>query len=907
MKHPPSHRLLHLILLCVTLSALPASAVPGAAKLGPRPANGVVNGLHGYAVAVNERFAVVSEPFGNQRRPSGGAVHVYTAKTGRFLRSLIPADLADDQRFGLVLALHGNLLAVGGGASDAALRTVYLFDLRNGKLLRKLTPQSQAIPESFGSSLALTAEAVFVGAKGDNSDRGAVFVFDTVTGFEKAKFTSSSSAPDDQLGSSLAVAGDVLFAGAPGALSTTGAVVLFNWRQNVEITQLTLTPPNPGVFLGYALAVVGDMLYASAPVADSNNGQVYAFNWVQGSMQLFAPPVGRKYFGYSLAAERGILAVGELADPGVPGTVTLLDGDNGQVLDTLTGEQAGDLCGSAVALFGGRLLIGAPNHDLPPALVSNSGAAYLIQTPAARKLPMTQLMAAKTPANGGGQFRRLGDAFINPAGQSIANASLSAATPASANAGVWAEYSMPSTPELVARKGYNANGDATGNEPRATKVDFPLMNRHSHALVRLTFPGRYEGIFKGDGTGALTALLPQNTGLGLFNGARIGKYLDLSQSTFVPPFVLGDPGSFAARYQLANHSGAGAINKGNDSGVLIAGSGSFLGPVAPILLSSTREGEPGPIGTTYREFGPMVAHSSRDVAFWARFSGPAPLGERPGVFRVALNDQNDPNDDVTTLIADSNAVILPGTVDTELRTFISVGLQPGLFEDATLFRATLKGPGVSSKNNEVVWHETEQVILRKGDQVPTEPVAPRVWNRVLGVWPAGGLHRVIVMARIKGAGVNASNDVGVWLLDDDGVAKVLLKEGQRLALPDAPQVGVISRVDVSPGGRYVILASVTGTAAARNQMLFTGDASAGTLFSERVAQTPAQPVLRKGDRFTHPFFVNPPVALKSISLSQVLGAGGMGGRGKGQVVNSSGNVVVKLRVGSQDVLMSGLP
>lgn len=895
MKSSPAFCAAIYSFLLLAVGALPVEAVPGAVKLPPRPASGQTNALHGFTVAVNDLYAVAGEPLSNQRISTGGAVHVYSAKSGKFLRSLLPADLADGQRFGSVLALHGHLLAVGCGSTTAALRPVYLFDLRRGKLLRKLAPQSQPISPAFGSSLALNNEAVFAGTTDDNSDRGAVFVFSITNGGELAKLTSAGSSPGDQLGTSLALAGDILFAGAPEATSASGVIVLFNWRQNMEVKQLFQTPVNPGSRMGYSLAVAGDMLYAGAPAMLSDAGGILAHNWVQGGYVLFPAPPGRKFFGYALAAERGLLAVGEFAANTDPGTVTLLNGATGAVLATLTGEQPGDRCAASVALFGGRLLFGAPNHDLPPGLLPNSGAVYLIEAPTARDLPLTLLMATQSPAIGGGVFRGIGNAFINNAGKPIITATLSATTPPSANVGVYAELASP---DLIGRKGFNVNGNAVGTDPRITQLDMALMNRDGHALVRAIFPGGHAGIYKGAGGGILASLLPPNTGLPVFAGARISKLLDIAQSAFIP-IMLGDPGSFAVRYRLANLAGVGGVQKNNDSGVLIASSGVFLGPVAPILVSNTREGQSGPPGTGLLELGNRLAYNSKHAAFTTQVSG---LSSKPSTAVVRVNAETS-----TQTLAAFSGQAAPGTMGDFFRGFHGVTVEGGLFVDPVIWRASLTGANVNAQNNEGLWHETHGLRLRKGDQVPTETVAPRVWNRVLGVWPAGGLGRIIVLARIKGAGVNASNDIGLWLLDDDGIVKLLLKEGQRLALPDAPRIGVINRVDARPTGRYTVLVTLSGAAASRNQLLLTGDVSAGTTFPERVAVIPAQPVLRKGERFTHSFTGAAPVSIRSLTLSQVLDPGGMGGTGKGQVVDAAGNVAVKLRISNRDLLFRGSP
>lgn len=241
-------------------------------------------------------------------------------------------------------------------------------------------------------------------------------------------FPSSSSSPpplsgsDDRnlenFGFSVAIDREALAVGAPGhgAMESTepqvaqtnniGRVYLFTREGTVWRRQDVFEPdcePNcqeSEIQFGRAVALSGDVLAAGAPEEDVEGqkaaGKVYLFQRADGGTwsELGDPLTaaddenvrdGAK-FGFSLGLDGDLLVVGAPFDPTrgrFAGAVFVFrHSDNGwtQEGDPLTARDtaAFDAFGAAVAVSGGRFVVGAPLHD-EAGERGNSGAAYLYE------------------------------------------------------------------------------------------------------------------------------------------------------------------------------------------------------------------------------------------------------------------------------------------------------------------------------------------------------------------------------------------------------------------------------------------------------------------------------------------------------------------------------------------------
>ncbi|MBM4088260.1 MAG: hypothetical protein FJ276_02340 [Planctomycetes bacterium] len=142
---------------------------------------------------------------------------------------------------------------------------------------------------------------------------------------------------------------------------------------------------DPNAAFGGTLAMLGDDILVAAPEAASSgsrNGAVHLFDGDTGAqVRTFANPrpSWSDQFGSAIAVVGGhvlIGAPGESADGQAAGIAYLFDGATGALLGEYHNPTpaAGDNFGSSIVAVGGKVLIGAPGDD---SLTTNGGTAYL--------------------------------------------------------------------------------------------------------------------------------------------------------------------------------------------------------------------------------------------------------------------------------------------------------------------------------------------------------------------------------------------------------------------------------------------------------------------------------------------------------------------------------------------------
>ncbi len=248
-----------------------------------------------------------------------GAAYVFTRTNGQWSQQayLKASNPESRDRFGEVVAVHGDVIAVAASREDSAARglngdqsdnsapdvgAVYLFERANGAwgqtaYLKASLPTYVDLPEGFGASLSLSDDTLAVGAfydsnvalRADGSEvggeaSGAAYVYVRTapgTWSQQAVLKPSNSAPYISFGRSVSVSGNTLAVGAdyeagassgvdgdptqipgyaPGAAYVfvrTGAV----WMQEAYIKA---SNPDSGDRFGSAIAVSGDTLVVGA-------------------------------------------------------------------------------------------------------------------------------------------------------------------------------------------------------------------------------------------------------------------------------------------------------------------------------------------------------------------------------------------------------------------------------------------------------------------------------------------------------------------------------------------------------------------------------------------------------------------------------------------------------------------
>jgi hypothetical protein len=175
-----------------------------------------------------------------------------------------------------------------------------------------------------GTAVSISNGTAVVGAPAQNS--AYVYTYDGLTNTWTYQTTLTAGVTGDQFGASVSISGNNVAIGAPGTSSSAGAVYIFNGGGNAWSQTDLLTEPTPsgGNQFGYSAAMDGLRIVIGSPFKNTNS----------------KTEVGTAYL-YSSNGSNWTLNA----------TINL---PNGQ-------QHNGSHIGSAVALSGANLLVGAPD------------------------------------------------------------------------------------------------------------------------------------------------------------------------------------------------------------------------------------------------------------------------------------------------------------------------------------------------------------------------------------------------------------------------------------------------------------------------------------------------------------------------------------------------------------------
>ncbi|HZW09190.1 MAG TPA: hypothetical protein VFF69_04735, partial [Phycisphaerales bacterium] len=288
------------------------------------------------------------------------------------------------------LALHASI-ALAGSAQTAAAQC------SSDKLSY---PGSQSFPPIFGGAVAIGGDVAAVGApqhaEGDEI-RGGAFAFRRAAPhswpFEQ-KLVASDGAAFDSFGSSVAAAADVVIVSAPSADAAgtgSGAAYVFRFDGSGWSQEQKLVPDDgaPGDGFGRpALSGSGDLAVVAAAGADpqgSSSGAAYVFRfsagqWVQEQKLVPSLAADDMYFGWGVATDGQRIAVGAAGYDTFSGAVFIFEHAAGAWVQTHVllspSPEHFEVFGSALALDGDRLLVGAPGDS--GGGPTQGGAAYVL-------------------------------------------------------------------------------------------------------------------------------------------------------------------------------------------------------------------------------------------------------------------------------------------------------------------------------------------------------------------------------------------------------------------------------------------------------------------------------------------------------------------------------------------------
>ena len=448
---------------------------------------------------------------------------------------------------------------------------------------------------------------------------------------------------------------------------------------------------------------------------------------------------------------------------------------------------------------------------------TDAGAAYLVQLIA--EPPAGDPIATKGhPAPGAPAiaFNDLKFAAISPTGRVLVSTTLSGAgSNRGRDSGAFDDLAAAGALDLVAK-----SRDDLGSGLKIGSVSLPLMN-DTNGLLQVTLAGtgvnslNNKSVLRDDGT-ATTQLLRTGQAMADFGGSALRSFGQVAQSVTTGHLTTS----------ITLRAGTGGATAANDSGLI------FVRESDGAVLGATREGAATPImGVNYGQFIPRVGYENSLAVFATMLSGPA--AENQAVFSK--------NHTGTMATVARKGAAAPGAGGALFSSFLG---ETATSSGQSAFRATLSGSGVNATNNQGVWRGsgTLKLIARMGSSAPVNQPGV-VWARFLQVCPQ--TTGTLIRGLLRGPGITSANDEILCYHRADEAFQVLWREGELVHGCNGSKAGPISRMEVSATGPYRLLVKLAASPASRNLALLGGDT---TLGSDSAASGLRQPklLLRKG-------------------------------------------------------------
>jgi hypothetical protein len=849
------------LLLCLAALSVPRShaALPGmkVIKLTTRTTGTLTTREFGASVAISDSYAVVGEPAYNLASPKPGAVHVFNATTGAFIRTLKPADSINSDGFGFSVAIQGKYLLVGANRRmSSGLGAAYLFDVSTGKQLRKINAFEQA--DFFGHAVAISGDLLFVSAPEAFNRRGKVLVQGLLDPAITGVIKDDASISFAYLGTALYAHGNQIAVSAPGS----GQIYTFN--RTTQKSALSPSGVSSGTPVGSAIVGTGHSILFSCPLNDANfsdGGTIHGLTFANptSAVRSIDPvPGSTRKLGRLMAMEGATLVAS--VESGAAGTSLLVhDLSASSTLMVINPQDlATSIPHSALALSGNRLLIGSSGDDM---LGTDAGVAYLIQ-PLPQAAGFVSIVSKGDPAPGfpGILHNSLGDAAMSFQGLAVTRSTLSGTgSNGGKDIGMYSEVGHPGYLESVAKSRQLYSGTILFGSPGS-----PISNDSAYSIFpcTLTGPGitsaNNSAIFA-DSTSGVTTVVRKGIPLFGFSSITVSAIRQAAQSS--------NPNHVAVR--LDAKIGTTGATPANDSAIALL---SHVGMTTDVV----REGDNFEMGLKFGQIAPRVAFHSDTCFFSAALIDPAlPADKMSGVFKKV------PFGAPTLELM--NGGTPPGAPDFRYVTFLGEG---GSAANMCV-RASIKGPGITSATNELI-------LFNNGSGLSTPfQKGGSIINRIVRVWPLG--NRLLAHVTLKGPGFTSANNEALYLYQENSTFSRILQKGHLLPGTGGARVGAFQRVEASARtGHYAVLVSLSGAPAATNQMLLRGNVDSGSpsdvdTFSLR---TPV-PALRKGQLIANGYAGTTRLTSLAFPNSATLDTTSVGRKGLASVVSATGAVLLR--------------
>jgi len=371
----------------------------------------------GARVAISGNTALLgapNEPAG--AKPSLGAAYVFlrTGTSWAKQARLLASDGAAMDQFGSAVALDGTTALVGAASATVAANAdqgaAYAF-VRTGTAWsqqQKLVASDGAASHAFGAAVGLDGSDAVVGAPGagPTSSQGAAYVFVRAGSAwsQQQKLVAADAASTDRLDTSVAIDTNSVIAGVPYAdagAADRGAAYVFTRSGSAWTQQQKLVAADGAAnhLFGKSADISGTSAVVGAPMTElidneagsnAGNGAAYVFirsgaTWSQQVKLTASDGVFGDKLGDSVAIEGETVLAGASrrnnADRKGGAYLYLRSGTTWTQRSILVASDAGQLdrFGTAVAIGGPLLLVGAPGDDFSGHYNHGSGYVFLTQ------------------------------------------------------------------------------------------------------------------------------------------------------------------------------------------------------------------------------------------------------------------------------------------------------------------------------------------------------------------------------------------------------------------------------------------------------------------------------------------------------------------------------------------------
>lgn len=239
----------------------------------------------GCSVAIAGNIVFVGAYLDNEDGTSGGSVYKFDMATGNFIGRMVSPTPGGGDYFGQSLSVSGDMIAVGAPLDDASAPpaansgSVHLYTASTGAYLRTIPNPFPDALDQFGISVGISGNNVVVGANTDDagaSDAGAAYVFNATTGARIYTLVNPSPSATGWFGRGVAIAGNTVVIGSPyndtGA-TDSGIAYIYSAATGSQLDVVNNPVVGTNDAFGWAVAASGNRVAA----AGYFNGNAHIF------------------------------------------------------------------------------------------------------------------------------------------------------------------------------------------------------------------------------------------------------------------------------------------------------------------------------------------------------------------------------------------------------------------------------------------------------------------------------------------------------------------------------------------------------------------------------------------------------------------------------------------------------